>query len=419
MMERVIPFLGILLWCLIAASLSSHRKSIPYGLVVKGLILQLILTLCVLGIPFWGISGPLKFVFDWSNSALVAVLNMSMEGAKFIFGSMVDTKQFGFIFAFQVLPTIIFMSSLMSLLYHWGVMQKVVNGFAWLMKKTLKTSGAETLSTAANIFVGQTEAPLMIKPYLNSMTRSEIFCVMVGGMASVAGGVLAAYVGMLNESIPGIAGHLMIASILSAPATLIISKIMLPEMEKPETDDYLPKSDGKKIHANSLDAAAQGASEGLGLALNVAAMLIAFISLVALFNGALAWGSVQLGFGETQLSFQKIVGWVFAPFSFFLGIPWEECLTAGRLLGEKTVLNEFVAYSSLAEISPQISERTRIILSYALCGFANFSSIAIQIGGIGSIAPSQKRRLAELGVKSVIGGTLCSFIIAGTVALLI
>ncbi len=418
-MERIIPLFGLGLWCLIAYAFSAQRQSFPKALVIKGLILQFLLTFAVLGIPFLGIPGPLKFLFDWSNDAIVAVLNYSVEGSRFVFGKLADQQESGFLFAFQVLPTIIFMSTLMSILYHWGVMQKVVHAFAWLMQRTLKTSGAETLSTAANIFVGQTEAPIIIKPYLPKMTQSELFCVMVGGMASVAGGVLAAYVGMLNDKIPGIAGHLMVASILSAPATLVISKIMFPETETPITSKGLPPESSEKLHANSLDAAASGASEGLQLAFNVAAMLLAFIALVALLNGALEFFSVHFFQLEKPITFQNILGLLFSPLSFFLGIPWSECVQAGSLLGEKTVLNEFVAYLSLSQVQDGLNERSKIILSYALCGFANFSSIAIQIGGIGSMAPERKRDLARMGLRSVIGGTLCSFMIAGTVAILI
>lgn len=415
-MERILPFFGLGLWILIAFCFSNHRKRISWRLVLKGLTLQLVLTVAVLGIPALGIGGPLKFLFDWGNTGIVAVLNYSNDGGRFIFGELTNTSKFGFIFAVQVLPTIIFMSTLMAVFYHLGIMQPIVNFFARLMQKTLGTSGAETLSTAANIFVGQTEAPIIVKPFLQRMTQSELFCVMVGGMASVAGGVLAAYVGILNDKIPGIAGHLLIASILSAPASIVISKIIIPETEFPETSGKIPSDSLQKVHTNTIDAAASGAAEGLGLALNVAAMVLAFIALVALMNGIL--GSFGGLFGMS-LSFQMILGWIFAPFSFFLGIPWDEALRAGSLLGEKTVLNEFVAYLSLSEQSDHFSERSRVILSYALCGFANFASIAIQIGGIGSMAPSRKKDLAKMGLRSVLGGTLCSFLIASMVAVLI
>lgn len=434
MSERILPFFGIFLWCAIAWLFSNQKKRVPWGLVVKGLIFQAVLTTSVLGIPALGFSGPLEGLFSLANDGINAILNYTMEGSRFIFGDLMNISKYGFIFAFQVLPTIIFMSTVMAVLYHIGIMQWVVGFFAWIMQKTFQTSGAETLSTAANIFLGQTEAPLIVRPFLEKMTRSELFCVMVGGMASVAGGVLAAYVGLLNQKIPGIAGHLLIASILSAPATLIISKIMYPETESPETLGKIPEDANQKIYTNTIEAAASGASEGLSLAMNVAGMLLAFIALIALVNGVLGqlgslvqfdqWGralvpSAYAQGTELRLSFQLIMSWIFAPFSLFMGIPWSESMQAGSLLGEKTVLNEFVAYLSLSSQTESFSERSNVILSYALCGFANFSSIAIQIGGIGGMAPSRRSDLAAMGLRCVLGGTLCTFLIASTVALLI
>lgn len=435
MAERIFPFLGLFLWCAVAFVFSNSKKKVPWDLVVKGLIFQLVLTIAVLGIPALGIAGPLESLFSWANDAINAILDYTMQGSQFVFGDLVNTSKSGFIFAFQVLPTIIFMSTLMAVLYHLKVMQVVVGFFAWAMQKTFRTSGAETLSTAANIFLGQTEAPLLVKPFLDKMTQSELFCVMVGGMASVAGGVLAAYVGLLNQKIPGIAGHLLIASVLSAPATLVISKIMHPETDTPETMGKLPDEAQQQIYANTIDAAASGASEGLSLALNVAGMLLAFIALIAMVNGLLGkvgdllsfqeWGKSLVSSNyaaqhpDLRLSFQLIMAWIFAPFSLFMGIPWSECLQAGSLLGEKTALNEFVAYLSLSAQTALFSPRSNIILSYALCGFANFSSIAIQIGGIGGMAPHRRKDLAAMGLRCVVGGTLCTFLIASTVALLI
>jgi CNT family concentrative nucleoside transporter len=410
MLERFLPFLGILVWCFLAFLVSNHKSKIAWKIIVRGLGLQLVLTVLVLGIPILGIKGPFNQLFVYANDGVNAILSYSNEGSKFIFGNLMNVEQYGFIFAFQVLPTIIFMSAVMSILYYMGLMQIIVGFFAMIMHKTFRASGAESLSTAGNIFLGQTEAPLIIKPYLNKMTQSELFCVMVGGMASVAGGVLAAYVGLLNQKIPNIAGHLMIASILSAPATLIISKIIYPEVDTPVTLGKVPTDAAPRTSTNIIDAAASGASEGLSLALNVAAMLLAFIALIAMLNGVL---------GLFGLSFQQIMGWVFAPFTLFLGIPWSEAFNAGTLLGEKTVLNEFVAYLSLSQKSAEFSDRTNVILSYALCGFANFSSIAIQIGGIGGLAPQRREDLAALGLKCVFGGTLCSFLIASVVATLI
>ena len=434
MLERILPLVGIFLWCAIAWFFSNQKKRVPWGLVVKGLIFQAVLTISVLGIPALGFHGPLEGLFSLANDGINAILGYTMEGSRFIFGGLMDISTYGFIFAFQVLPTIIFMSTVMAVLYHIGIMQWVVGFFAWLMQKTFRTSGAETLSTAANIFLGQTEAPLIIRPFLAKMTQSELFCVMVGGMASVAGGVLAAYVGLLQQKIPGIAGHLLIASILSAPATLIISKIMHPETETPETLGQIPEDSKQKIYTNTIEAAASGASEGLSLAMNVAGMLLAFIALIALVNGVLGqvghvlhfdqWGRLLVPESystgtELKLSFQLIMSWIFAPFSLFMGIPWSECMQAGSLLGEKTVLNEFVAYLSLSSQTETFSERSNVILSYALCGFANFSSIAIQIGGIGGMAPSRRGDLAAMGLRCVLGGTLCTFLIASTVAILV
>jgi len=271
-----------------------------------------------------------------------------------------------------------------------------------VMQKSMKTSGAETLSAASNIFVGQTEAPLVIKPFVEKMTRSELFCVMSGGMATVAGGVLAAYVGLLRDRIPDIAGHLLTASVLSAPAALLFAKILIPETEVSETATGLPKSANKSCHANVIDAAASGASDGLQLALNVGAMLLAFIALIALVNGV-------LGLVSPDLTLQMILGYGFSPLAWLMGIPYSEIFTAGSLLGEKVVLNEFFAYVHLAEISSQFSERSITLLSYALCGFANFSSIAIQLGGIGGIAPSRRQDIAMLGMRSIVAGSLACF----------
>jgi len=332
------------------------------------------------------------------------------------------------------LSIIIFIGSLMSVLYHLGLMQKVTYAFAVIMQKTMKTSGAETLATAANVFVGQTEAPLIIKPFLPAMTRSELLCLMVGGMATTAGGVLAAYVGLLRDRMPDIGGHLLAASILSAPAALLIAKVMKPETTTPETYGRIPKESTKTPHANVIDAAASGASEGLTLALNVAAMLIAFIALIAMMNGALgvvgdwigysSWGhhltpEVLRTEAAPRLTFQALLGWIFAPLAWAIGIPANEIAISGALLGEKTILNEFVAFVHLSEVGSQLSDRTFLLLSYALSGFANFSSIAIQIGGITPLAPARRSDLAQLGVRAVIGGTLATLMTAAVVGIFI
>lgn len=399
-----------------------------------GLGLQFILALLVLGIPALNLGGPLRPLFELLNTAVVQVLNFTLEGSRFIFGDLVDADKFGFIFAFQVLPTIIFMGSLMAVLYHWRIMPKIVQSMAFLMQKTMKTSGAESLAVAANVFVGQTEAPLVVKPYVASMTRSELLSLMTGGMATVAGGVLAAYVGLLKGRVPDIAGHLLTASLMSAPAALLLAKILIPETQTPATKTQVPHLKQDDDATNTIEAAASGAAEGLKLALNVAAMLLAFIALLALVNACLSavsgwigfsdWGAAWIpetlkGVFDQELSLQLILGWLLSPIAWMMGIPWQEASVAGALIGEKIVLNEFVAYLHLSQIQDHLSERSLIILSYALCGFANFSSIAIQIGGIGGIAPQRKSELAQLGLRSVLGGSLAAFMTASIAGLLL
>lgn len=415
-MERILAFTGLFLWLGIAWAFSSYKKQVPWGLVLRGVLLQFVLAVLVLGIPAFGFEGPLQFIFDKTNDAAVALLNYTLEGSKFMFGDLLDPKKVGFIFAFQVLPTILFVAALMSVLYQIGIMQKIVGFFAWIFFRILRTSGAETLAASANIFVGQTEAPLVIKPYLNTMTRSELLALMVGGMANVAGGVLAAYVALLRDRIPDIAGHLLTASVLSAPASLVLAKIMLPETETPATLGKIPDEYKAKPYTNTLEAATEGASEGLKLALNVGAQLLAFIALIALANGLLSLVGGWVGY--PNLSLQKLISFVFAPLMPFLGIPFSEIQIAGTLVGEKTILNEFVAYLSLTREAVNLSDRSVVILSYALCGFANFSSIAIQVGGIGAMAPERKKDLSRLGIKALIGGTLSSFMVASIAAVL-
>lgn len=433
-MDKVISFLGIFIILFLASLFGwKHRAKYNWKTIGWGMLLQFIIAVLVLGIPAMGFQGPLKPIFNWANDVVIALLNFTNRGSEFVFGPLMSSdKMGGFIFAVQVLPTIIFISSLTAILYHLGVLQKVVSGIAWIMQKTMQTSGAESLSTAANIFVGQTEAPILVKPYIATMTRSELFAVMVGGMATVAGGVLAAYVGLLKDRVPDIAGHLITMSVLAGPATLVISKLMMPETKKSETLGVKVDS-GEKIDSNVIEAAARGAAEGLSLALNVAGMLIAFIALIYLANGMLAWLGDLIHFqswaqnivpnyfvqkNETQLSLQIIFSWIFAPMAWIMGIPWSECGVAGAILGEKVALNEFVAYLHLSSISSQLSDRTVLILSYALCGFANFSSIAIQIGGIGGMAPSRKSDIANMGLLCIIGGSLTSFMTACFVGLL-
>jgi CNT family concentrative nucleoside transporter len=323
--------------------------------------------------------------------------------------------QTGAFFAFNVLPTIIFFSSLMTVLYYVGIMQWVVKGVAWVMQRTMGTSGAETLSAAGNIFVGQTEAPLLIKPYVKDMTMSELMTVMTGGFATVAGGVLAAYVGLLVAYFPDIAGHLMAASVMSAPAALAIGKLMYPETEKPETAGTLDL-EVERIDVNTIDAAARGAHEGLHLALNVGAMLLAFIALVALANAMIGWVGGLVGFED--LSIELILGYALAPLAWLMGVPWADAPVVASLMGLKTVLNEFFAYFALSDLlnsGADIAPRSVIIATYALSGFANFSSIAIQVGGIGGIAPSRRQDLSRIGLRAMIAGSLAAFM-TGAVA---
>lgn len=416
-MEKILSFAGLFTWVFIAWLCSADRKRFPTMIVLKGIALQIGLALLVLGIPALGIPGPLRFLFDKANDATVAILDFTLKGSQFIFGDLMKTEKFGFIFAFQILPTILFVGALMSILYQIGIMQKVVGFFAWIFFKLLKTSGAETLAASANIFVGQTEAPLVIKPYLGRMTKSEILALMVGGMANVAGGVLAAYVVLLRDRIPDIAGHLITASVLSAPASLILAKVLFPENEVPDTLGRIPDEYKQKPYSNVLEAATEGASDGLKLAMNVGAQLLAFIALIALINGMISY--VGGYFGHPELSLQLFMSWIFSPLMPLLGIPWSEAMQAGALIGEKTILNEFVAYLSLTKEAANLSDRTVVILSYALCGFANFSSIAIQVGGIGAMAPERKKDLAALGIRALIGGTLSSFMVASIASVLI
>lgn len=417
MTEKLIPVFGMLVMLGIAVLICSpsQRKHINLRIVIIGTVMQLVFAFLIL-------KTPVNKIFDWANTAVNELLNFTNKGSAFIFGSMMDLESYGFIFAFQVLPTIIFFSSLMAVLYYLGVMQFLVNVVAKLMVKTLKTSGSETLSAAANIFVGQTEAPLVIKPFVVNMTRSELMAVMTGGMATVAGGVMASYVGLLRGDIPDIAGHLMAATVMSAPGALVFAKIMIPETEESETAGENIQLANEKLDANIIDAAARGAGEGLTLALNVAAMLLAFIALIAMCNALVGF----LGglFGFPALSLEMIFGWLFAPLAFLMGVPWQDCLTVGSLIGQKTIINEFVAYGNLAEImKPEsgivLQERSKIIATYALCGFSNLSSIAIQIGGIGGIAPSRRGELAQLGIRAVIGGSLACFMTAAIAGILL
>ena len=401
--QQVISFIGIFVIIGIAYLLSSNRKKINWKMVGICLLLQMIFAGLVLGTP-WGQAS-----FLWINGIVATILGYSTKGAEFVFGSLVtDTKSFGFIFAFNVLPTIIFISALMQILYYYGIMQAIISGLAKVVMKIMGTSGAETLCACANIFMGHTESPLMIKPYVEKLTKSELFAVMTGGLATISAGVLGSYAGMLVTGCPSAAGHIVTACLMSAPASLMIAKIMIPETEEPLTSGSA-KLESEKTDSTPIGAAASGAATGLQLALNVGGMLIAFIALIALIDGF-------LGLFHTNL--QTIFGLVFSPLSFILGIPWAECQQSGNILAQQIVLNEFVAYSELGKIVTTLSPRTVIILTYAICGFANISSIAMQIGGIGSIAPSRRQDIAKLGISALIAGALTSYLtatIAGTI----
>jgi len=433
--------IGISVLLGIAFLLSNNKTKVNWRLVFTGLGLQILFAILiikgdVLGSYFMPLGLPKEF-FRWVSSFFVLVLNFTGEGAQFVFGDLAISPgqdgSLGMFFAFQVLPTIIFFASLMSILYYLGVMQRVVQGMAWIMAKLMGTSGAESLSVTANIFVGQTEAPLMIKPFLKGLTKSELLTIMTGGMATIAGGVMAAYIQMLGHSFSQSMGlplqeaqlmfatHLLGASVMAAPAALLISKIIFPETGIPETKGDV-KVNIEKNASNFIESAAVGAGDGLKLALNVGAMLIAFIALIALVNYILIGIGDLFGintFFETEfgkpLSMQLLFGLVLQFLAFAIGVPWENALEFGSLIGTKVVLNEFVAYfdmSRLIEIKSLVNEKAIVMATYALCGFANFSSIAIQLGGITPLAPNRGTDIASLGIKAVIGGTLATLMTA-------
>jgi len=408
-MEKLVSFIGIFVLIGIAWIFSKNKKEINYKTVIMGTLIQIIFAFLVLKFP------PGRRFFEIMNDVIIKVISFTDEGAKFIFGNLINNQSLGYIFAFQVLPTIIFFSSLMSVLYYLGIMQKIVLFFAKIMAKFMGTSGAESLSASANIFVGQTEAPLVVRPYVAEMTQSELMAVMTGGMATIAGGVMAAYVGMLKDYLPTIAGHLLAASIMSAPAALVMAKIIIPETEEPKTRGIV-KLNVEITDANLIDAAANGATTGLTLALNVAACLIAFMSLLALAN-------YLTGFIHNGLTLEKIMGWIFYPLAWIMGTPSADVSKVAEWMGQKTILNEFVAYFNMANFLKDnpgvISERAVIISSYALCGFSNFLSIAIQIGGIGGIAPNRRHDLAKLGLYAVLAGSLACFMTAAIAGILI
>ncbi len=405
-MHKLIGIVGILAILGIAFALSTNRRAIKPRIILWGLGMQLALAIFILKIPLG------HKIFDLLGAGVTKILDFTKVGSSFVFGDLVTKlDSFGFIFAFQVLPAIVFVGSLMGIAYYLGIMQFIVNIVAKVMVKTMGTSGAESLSAVGTVFVGQSEAPLLIKPYIPDMTRSELMAIMTGGMATIAGSMMAAYIGMLGSEW---APHLLAASIMGAPAGLVMAKIMVPETEEPKTAGGVTLST-ERTESSIIEAAAKGAGDGMHLAFIVGAMLLAFISLIALINA---------GFGIFHTSLEQLLGYLFAPLAFLMGVPWSDANTVGSLLGQKIVLNEFVAYSSLSNIlegkvaGVVLSAQAATIATYALCGFANFSSIAINIGCIGGIAPSRRGELAQLGMRAMIAGALASCMTATIAGLL-
>jgi CNT family concentrative nucleoside transporter len=402
----------------IALVLCPNKKAIDWKLVASGIALQLIFAILVILVP----GG--RTVFDYMSRFFVKIVGFALDGSRFIFGDLASIENFGFVFAFQVLPTIIFFASLMAVLYHLGIMQKIVQGMAWVMLKVLRVSGGESLSVAANVFVGQTEAPLVVRPYIARMTESELFTMMVGGMATIAGAVLAAYIAMLGGGDPEqqlfYARHLLAASVMAAPATIVISKILKPEVHESLTKGSV-KLEVEKNAGNVIEAAANGAGDGVRLALNVGGMLLAFIALIAMIDFPLAWLGEVTGLEAVigqPLSLSVILGYILSPLAWVIGVPWVDAVTVGGLIGTKAVTNEFVAFTDLVALKDTMTPKAVLISTYALCGFANFSSIAIQIGGIGGLAPNRKPDLARLGLFAVLGGTLATMMTATIVGVL-
>jgi len=406
-MGNLTGVIGVIVLLGIAYALSNNRKLINRNIIGWGLGLQIIFAFIILKTPFG------KSMFSHLNIIIVKLISFANAGSDFLFKSFIPEVGYHLAmvnFAFRALPVIIFFSSLIAVTYHFGIIQFIIKKIAFIMEKTMKTSGAETLSVSANIFVGQTEAPILIRPFISTMTKSELMTVMVGGFATVAGSVMALYVSWLSD-IPDIAGHLLAASVMSAPAALMIAKIIYPETEKPQTISS-KNINVETTDTNAMDAIGRGATDGMKLAANVAAMLIAFISMVAMANFILGYLSTSL---------QEILGFIFRPIAWTMGIPWHEAKIIGILMGEKIVLTELIAFGDLSNFIKQnlISERSSIIASYALCGFANFGSIGIQLGGIGAMAPERRNDLSNLVMKAMIGGTLASWLTASIAGILI
>ena len=420
--------IGIAAFIGIAYALSANRKAIDWRLVAVGMALQIVFGWLVLYVD------AVRCVIDWVGRGFVSLLEFNRAGAEFLFGGLVtDTKTFSYIFAFNVLPSIVFFSALSALLFYFGILQRIVQVFAWVMSKTMKLSGAESLSASANLFLGMTEAPLLIRPYLATLTRSELFAVMVVGLATIGGAVMVAYISMLGGEDPAMqlffAKHLITASVLSAPAGLLVAKMMLPQTEEVNRQIEVSR---EKIGTNFLEAIAIGTGDGLKLAINVGAMLLVFTALIALLNAVLAhalggWSGLNAWIGQATagsyqtLSLQYVFGLAFAPLAWLMGIDYGHLLVAGQIIGEKTVLNEFYAYGTLAKLKTSgvvADARVQVILTYALCGFSNFASVGILVGGLGALAPNQRTTLAQLGIKALIGGSLACFLTACVAAML-
>ena len=402
--------IGIIFVLGVCYLLSSNKSKVKWNIVLKGLLIQFFFAICILKIPV------IENVFNGVSNIFLSLLNFTKDGSIFLFGeTLVNDPSFGAIFAFQILPTIVFFSALTSVLFYLGILQKIVYFFASIMRKTMNLSGSESLAAAGNIFLGQTESPLLIKPYISKMTKSELLCLMGGGMATIAGGVFIAFTAMLGEQY---APHLLAASVMSAPAAIVACKLLIPETDKINSKMEISK---QSLGSNIFDSITIGTVQGIKLAVNVGAMLLVFVAFIALFNEILNQFGHYTGINNylestseiyNSLSLEMIFGFIFAPIAWFIGIPFEDILLAGQLLGEKTVANEFIAYESLGKMiqNDLISEKTSIMATYFLCGFANFLSIGIQIGGIGAIAPDKRTELSNLGIKALIAGTAASLL---------
>ena len=421
--------LGLVALVLLLFAFSRNKGSVKWGLVFKGIIIQILFAICILKVPV------IMNIFEYVSKTFVVILNFTEQGSLFLFGSLIsDTESFGYIFAFQVLPTIIFFSSLTSVLFYYGILQKVVLFFAKWMKKFFNLSGSESLAAVGNIFLGQTESPLLVKPYIKNMTTSELLCLMSGGMATIAGGVLAAYIGFLGgsdiDSQIFFAKHLIAASVMSAPAAIVASKILIPETKEINQGLEINNED---LGTNVLEAISIGTKQGISLAVNVGAMLLVFVAFISMINYFLSdfFGNLT-GANElienitngnySSLSMEFLFGYLFAPLSWIIGVCYEDILLVGQLLGEKTILNEFVAYITLADLKESsmfFEQKSLIIATYILCGFANFASIGIQIGGIGAIAPTRTKDLSKLGILALVAGTAACLFTATIVGIII